>query len=121
MIPTGLRVASTLCWVCGLLVLGGGLALLIPALAVPGLRAVIIVAALFLACAAGNCVAGYYLRKARRAGGGLAICVAVLVSLLQVGAHTRAASLGLVVNLAIIVLVIINWQHLQPAGTPYPR
>ncbi len=116
---TGLRVASTLCWIWGLLILGGGLALLIPALVVPGLRGAIIVAALLLACSAGYCVAGYYLRKARRAGAGLAICVAVLVSLLQIGAHTRAASVGLVVNIVIVVLIIMNWRHLQPAGTPY--
>ena len=55
----------------------------------------------------------------RRAGAGLAICVAVLVSLLQIGAHTRAASVGLVVNIVIVVLIIMNWRHLQPAGTPY--
>src|SRR5438874_11433972 len=107
---TGLRVASTLCWIWGLLILGGGLALLIPALVVPGLLCSIIVAALLLACAAGYCVAGYYLRKARRAGAGLASCVAVLVSLLQIGAHTRAASVGLVGDVVMVWPLIMDWR-----------
>ena len=63
------------------------------------------------------CLAGYLVRKTRLIGGWIAVVTAGLLTLLQlVGGATRAAAVGLVVNIAIVVLVVLNWRYLRASS-----
>ena len=112
---TGLLIASTLCWLWGVIVGFSGVALLIPAMAVRGMGGgplMFGVAVCVLAVA--YCVAGYMLRRARLVGGWIAIVAASLLSMLQLlTTGARALSIGLLVNVALITLVVINWRYLR--------
>jgi len=116
--PTALVVASTLCWIWGVLCGLGGLALLIPALKIPGLGVgAVVFAAAFVVVGGVYCAAGYYLRKARLAGAWLALASAGIVSALElrgiaeIRSITPGAIAGLVVNIAIVLLVALNWRR----------
>ena len=65
------------------------------------------------------CLAGYLLYKPHRAGGWLAVMTCALVAALQfTGIDSSSATwfspvvLG---NLAVVLLVILNWRHLRPS------
>ena len=114
--PQGLLIASTLCWLWGVLMAFSGVALLIPAIAMRGIGSGPALFALgFCILAIAYCVAGYLVRQLRLIGGWIAVITAGLLSVLQlVGGATRAVGVGLVVNLAIVALVVINWRYLRP-------
>ena len=116
--PQGLLVASTLCWLWGILMGLSGIAFLIPALGMQVLGGAAIVFGLgFCVLGGAYCVAGYLVRQMRLIGGWIAVVIAGLLSLLQlVGGATRAAGVGLIMNLAIVVLVVMNWRHLRPSS-----
>ena len=96
-----------------------GIALLIPAIAMRGIGSGPALFALaFCILAVAYCAAGYLVRKLRLIGGWIAVITAGLLSVLQLlGGATRAAGVGLVVNLAIVVLVLMNWRYLRPSGS----
>ena len=112
---TGLLIASTLCWLWGVLVGVSGVGLLNSWYEVRKMGNGLLpfaVASCVLAVA--YCVAGYMLRRARLAGGWIAIVAASLLSMLQLfTTGTGAVSIGLLVNVAIITLVVINWRYLR--------
>jgi hypothetical protein len=122
--PIGLLVASTLCWIWGVLCGLGGLALLIPALKIPGLGVGAVFFALaFVVVGAVYCVAGYLIRRARLPGAWLALACAGIVSALElrgiaeIRSITLGAIAGLVVNVAIVLLVALHWRHFHAAPT----
>jgi hypothetical protein len=116
--PQGLLIASTLCWLWGILMALSGVALIIPAVAVRGMASGPAFLALgFLVLAVAYCVAGYHVRKARLIGGWIAVVAAGLMSALQLGfGAMRTAAVGLVVNVAIVALVVWNWRHLRASS-----
>ena len=65
------------------------------------------------------CVAGYLLYKPHRAGGWLAMTTCALVAGLQFMRIDSSSATWLspivVGNLAVILLVILNWRHLRPS------
>lgn len=116
--PQGLLIASTLCWVWGILIGFSGVALVIPAVAGRDMGAgPVFLAVMFLPVAAAYCAAGYLVRKARLVGGWIAACTAGLMSaLLFLGGIRGTQSVGLAINLVIIVLVVSNRKHLRASG-----
>jgi len=58
------------------------------------------------------CFSGYGLRKKRRIAGAVALVVSGLVLILNIVSPARVSLLAILVNLAIIILVLINWKEL---------
>lgn len=138
--PRSLLVASTVCWLCAILVGLGAIAMLTAVLldaakgenpmALLGLLPVFALGLIALAYGS----AGYFVRKGRRIGGWISVLTAGLVTALglpfQLSFETDAAPdvatlnlafrvLGLaftVLNLAIIALAVPNWRHLRPSS-----
>ena len=114
--PQALLIASTLCWVWGILIVLIGISVLIPAIAMRGLSSRSAIFALGLCLfGLGYCSAGYLVRKMRLIGGWIALVAAVLFCPAQFVGGTAQAVVGLVVNLAIVVLVMANWRRLRPS------
>lgn len=63
------------------------------------------------------CVAGFFIRRVRPLGAWLALASAGIVSALElrgiaeIQSITVGAIVGLAVNLAIVLLVALNWRH----------
>lgn len=118
-VPTGLLVASTLCWIWGIVCGFSGFALFLPVAKMSLGSGAIIVALVFAVVAVDYCVAGYLIRKGRLAGGWIGLISAGIVAALQlfgiVGQRSisMGASVGLAINVAIVLLVGLNWRHLS--------
>ena len=113
--PKGLIAASILCWLGGILI--GVLAVWFVISETQRANPMAMLALVWLPLAAPYCLAGYFLGKARRTGGWIAVLTAGLVSTAQLLASRGAAILSpaLLGNLAIIVLVVLSWRHLRPS------
>ena len=113
-LPSGLRIASTLAWIWGVLFILSTLAVGIPTIAQNGVfnRAALVV--IFLALlAAALCYAGYGLRKARRNAGWVAIVVGAFLILVPIVYRAPITRVGIFVNLLIVGLTIANWRSLS--------
>jgi len=106
----GINVASTLCWVWGALMVLSSVAVAIPMIA---MNRSLLVPAILLVLAMVLCYAGYGLRKGRRAAAWTAVVACGLIALMQVGNVTGVAILGLICNVTVVTLVILNWRHFQ--------
>ena len=107
-VPVGVRIASTLCWVVGILTILVGLAVGIPALAVPG-------GALFLAVnlLAGGavCVAAVLIRRQRRMGVLVMLLAWALPTVVTVLNHQPGRG-----SLFLFVALLFsgaNWKHFR--------
>ncbi len=126
-----LRVASTLCWIWGLLLLFLAVAVA-TAFAVLTMYVAVFVALIFLILAAFYITAGVAIRRRKKWGGIVGIAVAAVYAALAglgmvAGLASPAAAesgnsatqtlltglLGLGLNSAIIVLVIVRWRELE--------
>src|SRR3989442_5690468 len=109
--PQGLLIASTLCWIWGILAGLMGVALLVPAAARPKLGSGLAIFALAsLVLGVVFCIAGYLVRKARLIGGWIGVVTAGLLSVLQLLSGPRAGSLALAVNPSLIALFVLDWR-----------
>ena len=106
----GLSTASTLAWIWGLLMVFGGVALGFPALSMG--HSLVLPVILFVLGSA-LCYGGYGLRRKRRAASILAVGVSALTVIFHLFMHVGPGPVGIIVNLAIIVLVLVNWKHLE--------
>lgn len=114
-------IASNLLWLWGALVLFGGLAIGYPVLVSQGNPAILIG---FGVWGVATCLAAFSLRKrrwgARWWGGGL--CVISALTMLVIG--VKLSLLGLLVNVAVLVLILMSWQielqQVVPADGPRP-
>ena len=116
--PTGILVASTLCWIWGIICTLSALALGIPAAAEPTLRVGMIVAIIFLLCGIVYCLAGFLIRRRSVVGGWIAIISAGLLSALELlglasGTRNLGAAAGLGINIAIVAVLLLNWRSLR--------
>ena len=109
LVPLGLRVASTLCWIAGALTILLSLALGIPALSSTG--SVLLLAINMLAGLA-VCAAAVLLRRRQQLG--------VLLLVLAWGSPTALALMyhqtprgGSVLLFAAMLFSLANWKHLQ--------
>src|SRR3989442_9508198 len=117
--PQGLLIASTLCWIWGILAGLMGVALLVPAAARPKLGSGLAIFALAsLVLGVVFCIAGYLVRKARLIGGWIAVVTAGLLSVLQLLTGARAGSVALAVNLPIIAPVGWHWPPPRRSSRP---
>ncbi len=113
--PKGLLVASIFCWVGGVLI--GALVVSFVVSETRRANPMAMLALVWLPLAAPYCIAGYLLGRARRSGGSLAVLTAAVVSAVQLVSSGGGAILspGLYGNVAIILLVVLNWRHLRPS------
>src|SRR5262245_46484498 len=124
--PTGVLVASTLCWIWGVICSLSALALGMPSIADPKLRVglVIVTAIVFLVCGVLYCVAGFLIRRRNPVGGWIAIISAGFLATLELtalatsGPRNLGAVAGFAINLAIVLVLIFNWPLLR---IPNPR
>ncbi|MBA7475575.1 hypothetical protein ES707_10947 [subsurface metagenome] len=104
-----LSIASTLAWIWGIIMLFNAIVFGIPAISMgknfgfPLLM--LVIGGLY-------CFSGYGLRKKRRIAGVVALVVSGLVLILNIISPARVSPLTILVNLAIIILVLINWKEL---------
>jgi hypothetical protein len=110
-IPQGLKIASTLSWLMGVITLAIGLAIGIPAASTAGrgLLPAVGMAAAGLAL----CYAGYGLRKALPSGAIAAIAASGAYIVFQLVTTGGKIALAMWFHLAIIGLVASNWKHLR--------
>ena len=107
--PTGIRIASTLCWIVGVLTIGVAVAVYLP-VAVHSMDRVIAFVVMLIAGLA-VCGAGYLVRQRRKAGAYLVVAAWALPLLwaLAVGATPRGNFLLLVAMLSLLP----NWKYLR--------
>jgi len=104
-----LSIASTLAWIWGILMLFSAVAIGVPAISMGNSLGFPI---LMLVIGGLYCFSGYGLRKKRRIAGVVALVVSGLVLILNIISPARVSLLAILVNLAIIILVLINWKEL---------
>jgi hypothetical protein len=124
-----LLVASTLCWIWGILLFFAALATGIAFLAI-GLYMALLVPVILLILVAFYVTAGIGIRRRKKWGAIVGVVIAALyVALAMLGLATTAAApqaaqggslqqlvsgvLGLVVNASIIILLIVRWRELE--------
>ncbi len=98
-----LNISIILCWVLGVLNLGGGISIGIPMISAN--KPIFFPIAIFI-IGIGLCVAGYGLRKRRKYAGTLSIVFALL-------AFISPPMIGLLLGALIIVFTVINWKVLN--------
>jgi hypothetical protein len=107
--PTGIRVASTLCWLVGLLTLGVAIAVYLPPVnhTSEGLAAFLVM----VIAGATVCVAGFLVRRRKKLGAYLVVGAWALPLIwdLAIGAPARPNFL----LFAAMVTLLANWKHLQ--------
>jgi hypothetical protein len=125
--PTGVLVASTLCWIWGILGAIGAIGLFVAASSVPGLAPLGTIAAAVLAVlAVAYMVAGSLIRKGLAVGAWIGVITSGIVAVLQLlglasGSRLQlSAIMGCVLNLSIFVLIILNWRYFRPASADAP-
>jgi len=114
--PQGVSIASTLCWLVGILVALTSVLSLIPAIVTHGVGVrLYLVPVVSFVLAALYLYSGYALRKQQVSGGWTAVMAVALMAalLLRQPSGAGASALGLVVNLAILALVVASWRRLH--------
>lgn len=110
--PFPLRVASTLCWVVGVVTALGGLAIGVPALQSPTPTLVPLIEGLVAGVAV--VVAAILVRRSRRLGGILVIVACALPTLITLGVEGRFRSPPLLLILILALLTVLaNWRLLH--------
>lgn len=101
-----LNIASTLCWVLGVLNLLGGISIGISMISIG--RSTLFLVAIFILgiLGIGFCVAGYTVRKKRRYAGVLAIIFGAF-------GIVSPPVIGTIIGITIIVLIATNWKELS--------
>jgi len=61
-------------------------------------------------------VSGYTLYKVKRAARWIAAPTAALFALMQALQHSRGSLIGLPFNLAVLIIVLVNWRRFSPAS-----
>jgi hypothetical protein len=108
MAPRGVRIASTLCWVVGILSILAAVAVGIPQIDSVGVLPMVV----NVIAASGVCAAGYLVRKQRKTGAYLIVAAWALptaISLLDGG----GAKPGNVLLFVALVGLVPNWKHLH--------
>jgi hypothetical protein len=98
-----LGISIILCWILGILNLGGSISIGIPMISEG--RPIFFPVIMFI-IGIGLCTAGYGLRKKRKYAGVLSIIFALL-------AFISPPVIGLIIGILIIVFTAINWKELK--------
>jgi len=109
-VPTGVRVASTLCWLVGILSILMAIAVGIPATSGPDATVV----PMLVSVAAGIvvCVAGYLVRQRRKVGALLVVAAWALPAVVSlIGGDGAKPGNGLL--FAAMIGLFLNWKHLR--------
>ena len=109
-IPTGIRVASTICWLVGVLTIGIAFAIGIPAAQGPDGSfapfAINVLAGLAV------CAAGYLVRQQRKVGALLVVLAWATPALIGLATGTGARG-GSFLLFAAMLALFANWKHLR--------
>jgi hypothetical protein len=115
--PVLLRVAAAICWLWGLgTVLVGFIELTLVLRMGVAPAPMIVIGLVVVAVGVLYCLAGRGLQTGRPYGGIVAVIVASAMCVIGVRRHTENALLGLVPNVAIIVLIVVNRRSHRVAG-----
>jgi FtsH-binding integral membrane protein len=119
-LPRALLVASRLCWLWGIFrALTAVVLLLAGAIPTLGSHPAFWLSFSFVSGVA-YCLAGYLLSKARLLGGWIAVILAGVFVTREIRgllAGSPGAFLTTVLNGVIVLSVVLNWRHLQGAGS----
>jgi hypothetical protein len=125
--PAGVLVASTLCWIVGILCALGAIGLFAAAGAVPALAQFGTVAAILVTVfAVAYITAGVLVRQGSTVGAWIGLIISGVTGILQLfglvaalaggGRPQITAILGPVINAAIFVLLLVNWRYFRTAS-----
>ena len=106
--PTGVRIASTICWVVGVLTILVSLAVGIPLLSAPGGLLFLVVN---LLAGAAVCVAAVLIRRQQRLGVLIMLLAWALPTLVSVLNHQPAR--GSLLLLVALLFAGANWKHFR--------
>ena len=109
-VPTGIRVASTLCWIVGVLTIGIAFAMGLPAAQAPEgslLSFAITVLAGLMVCAA-----GYLVRQQRKIGALILVLAWATPALVGLATGEGARGGGFLLFAAMLA-VFANWKHMK--------
>ena len=109
-IPMGIRIASALCWLIGILSLAFGFRLYTPSML--GVPVLLIPFLLTMAGVIATCFAGYLAGRRRKSAAYLLVVALALPSISNLGAGAAASRTPWALLIAILALVA-NWRHLR--------
>ena len=106
-VPTGVRVASTLCWLVGILSI-----LMAIAVGIPAAGDTVAPMVLSVAAGAAVCAAGYLVRQRRKVGALLVVVAWALPAVVSLIGGDGAKP-GNVLLFAAMIALFFNWKHLR--------
>ena len=109
-LPIGIRVASTLCWIVGILTILGAFAIGIPGLT--GFDASLVPLVITVIAGVGVCVAAYLVRRQRRVGVLLVVFAWALPTVVSLLTHETPRGGNFLLFAAMLVL-LANWKNLR--------
>ena len=109
-LPIGIRVASTLCWIVGVLTILGAFAIGIPA--ITGFDASLAPLAISLIAGVGVCVAALLVRRRRRVGVLLVVLAWALPTVVSLLSHETPRG-GNFLLFAAMLALLANWKNLR--------
>jgi hypothetical protein len=109
-VPAGVRIASTLAWVVGVLTIVGAVAIGVPALT--GFDVTLVPFIVNLLAGIGVCAAAYLVRKQRRVGALLVVLAWALPTIMSLLSHQTPRG-GNFLLFAAMLMLLANWKHLH--------
>jgi hypothetical protein len=108
-LPAGIRIASTLCWIVGILTILGAFAIGIPGAS--GFNSSLVPLVINVIAGIGVCAAAYLVRQRRRLGVLVVVFAWALPTAVAVLSHQPAR--GSILLFGALLLLAANWKYLR--------